>query len=66
MGTGSLKLSNLGKNLKFLKEKETTGKFPGTENSTKQKDADSHSLKTPLGGDTYPSALLKVDESSLW
>lgn len=28
-------------------------------------DVGSHSYKTPLGGDTYPSALLKVDESAL-
>lgn len=78
VGTGSLKLSNLGKNFKFLKEKyikEKSGKLQvlkiikqGINDSTnvKTEDTRSHSYKTPLGGNTYPSTLLKVDESTLW
>lgn len=73
VGTGSLKLPNLRENLKLLQEREikqSTGELT-EQKRTKQNNKmqiennHSHSCKTPLGGDTYPPALLKVDESTL-
>ena len=60
LGTGSLKLSDLGENLKLLENRRRT------EHEIKVERVGSHSYKTPPGGDTYSSAFLKVDESTLW
>lgn len=61
VGTGSLKLANLRQNLKLLQERQrnlSTGQLP-------EVSCCSRLSMTSLGGHTYPSALLKVNESSL-
>lgn len=74
VAAGSLKLPNLRQNLKLLHRAEIKQsdndwtKQDQTKRITileKKKQYWSHLEKSPQGGDTYPSALLKVDQASL-
>lgn len=71
VGAGILELSNLRENVKLLKQREmkwNARQFLKQKEwqHTKVEHVSGHCYETPPGGDTYPSALLKVDESALW
>lgn len=72
VGAGSLKLPNLRQNLKLLHRAEMkkkddywTKQEEGQRTILEKEQYWSNLEKPPQGGDTYPSALLKVDQASL-